>query len=286
MAQYPAMPLWTDAYLGDTTHLSTIEHGAYLLLLMAMWRNDGSLPNDDRLLAKYTRLTAGQWARVKPILAPFFTIKDGKIAQGRLTDELNAVRRRSRSASDSIKSRWLKEKEKPHTNEERPNNERNTTIPISISKEEEEGARAREHAHAREASPDLFLGVLAACGLKSGNLPTYWMPPTAEVHVNRWLNLGISPDEVLTVVRETQKNHRDPPKGPRAFDGAMQRYAAEKVTPPMNAPPLPKGARHERNAFDRTIAAVAEGLSDGSIELDTESRNPFASRPGRDAASG
>ena len=50
MAEFPAMQIWTDAYLGDTSHLSTTEHGAYFLLLMAMWRNGGSLPNDDAML--------------------------------------------------------------------------------------------------------------------------------------------------------------------------------------------------------------------------------------------
>jgi uncharacterized protein YdaU (DUF1376 family) len=108
MAEYPAMPLWTDAYLGDTTHLTTIEHGAYILLLMAMWRAGGTLPNDDRLLARYARLTAGQWKRVKPVLWPFFTVRSDEIMQGRLTDELKAVRQKSRRQSDNAKSRWLK----------------------------------------------------------------------------------------------------------------------------------------------------------------------------------
>ena len=43
MAEFPALPLWTDAYLGDTTHLTTIEHGAYLLLLMTAWRTADAL---------------------------------------------------------------------------------------------------------------------------------------------------------------------------------------------------------------------------------------------------
>ena len=111
MAEYAAMPLWTDAYLGDTTHLTTIEHGAYLLLLMAMWRADGKLPNDDKLLARYARVTAGQWKRIKPVLWPFFRVSSDSITQGRLTDELEAVRQKSRRQSDNAKSRWLKTNE-------------------------------------------------------------------------------------------------------------------------------------------------------------------------------
>ena len=108
MAQHPAMPLWTDAYLGDTHHLSTLEHGAYLLLLMSMWRAGGSLPADDKLLARHCRLTAAQWRRASPQIMPFFTVEDGRIFQGRLTDELAAVRQKSKSQSSKAKARWLK----------------------------------------------------------------------------------------------------------------------------------------------------------------------------------
>lgn len=110
MAQHPCFPLWTDAYLGDTGHLSTTEHGAYLLLLITMWRNKGSLPNDDKLLARYARLTSTQWRRIKPILMPFFEVDGDELRQARLTDEYAAVRRQSLKQSDKAKARWLKEK--------------------------------------------------------------------------------------------------------------------------------------------------------------------------------
>lgn len=112
MAEFPKLPLWTDAYLGDTTHLTTIEHGAYLLLLIAMWRSkETRLPNDDKLLARYARLTAGQWARIRPVIMPFFKVEDGHITQSRLTDEANAVRQHSAKQSDKAKARHLKDKE-------------------------------------------------------------------------------------------------------------------------------------------------------------------------------
>jgi uncharacterized protein YdaU (DUF1376 family) len=94
VAEFPALPLWTDAYLGDTTHLTTIEHGAYMLLLMTAWRTrDCVLPDDDRLLARYARLNSQQWKRIRPIIEAFFTVADGVWKQGRLTDERGAVER-------------------------------------------------------------------------------------------------------------------------------------------------------------------------------------------------
>lgn len=110
MAEFPALPLWTDAYLADTSHLTTIEHGAYLLLLIAMWRGGGTLPDDDRKLARFARLTAGQWKRIKPTIMEFFDRADGKITQGRLTAEMVFVRQHSKRMSDNARSRWLKEK--------------------------------------------------------------------------------------------------------------------------------------------------------------------------------
>lgn len=110
MAQYPAMPFWTDAYLGDTHDLTTIEHGAYLLLLFAMWRAGGALPNDDRKLAKVARLNSQQWARLRDTIMEFMTVSaDGlTITQGRLADELEYVRKHSKKQSKNARARWEK----------------------------------------------------------------------------------------------------------------------------------------------------------------------------------
>lgn len=43
-----------------------------------------------------------------------------------------------------------------------------------------------------------------------------------------------------------------------------------------------KGTMNERRAFDQATAAVAAGLSQGTITLDHSSRDPFAVRPRRD----
>jgi uncharacterized protein YdaU (DUF1376 family) len=108
MAEFPHMPLATDAYLGDTKHLTTIQHGAYLLLLMAMWRAGGTLPDDDKLLARYAGLTGGQWARMSGTIRGFFVSSGGMISQGRLTDELNFVRQHRKTQSDNARARWRK----------------------------------------------------------------------------------------------------------------------------------------------------------------------------------
>lgn len=39
MAEFPAMPLWTDAWVADTRHLTRCERGTYHDLLVEMWRS-------------------------------------------------------------------------------------------------------------------------------------------------------------------------------------------------------------------------------------------------------
>ena len=65
------MPLYVGDYLGDTGHLTTTQHGAYLLLMMHYWRK-GELPDDDKQLSKITKLPFKTWCEYRPTLQDFF----------------------------------------------------------------------------------------------------------------------------------------------------------------------------------------------------------------------
>jgi len=92
MAEFPALPLWTDAYLADTTDLSAEEHGIYLLLLMAAWRTPTcSLPDDDQRLARMAKVGTKKWRKMRPVMERFFTVSDGQWTQNRLLKERDRV---------------------------------------------------------------------------------------------------------------------------------------------------------------------------------------------------
>lgn len=112
MSAPPYMPLYVADYLADTTHLSTLEHGAYCLLLMSMWRAGGSLPNDPAKLAKFARMTSAQWARVEATVMQFFDVSDSDVTQSRLAREIEkhagVVRQRRESGSRGGRAKALK----------------------------------------------------------------------------------------------------------------------------------------------------------------------------------
>jgi uncharacterized protein YdaU (DUF1376 family) len=65
------MPLYVGDYLRDTRDLNTLQHGAYLLLIMHYWQHD-ALPGDDARLAAITGLSIAQWRRIRePVQAKF-----------------------------------------------------------------------------------------------------------------------------------------------------------------------------------------------------------------------
>ena len=65
------LPLYVGDYLRDTRDLNTLQHGAYLLLIMHYWQHDG-LPSDDARLAAIAGLTVAQWRRIRePVQAKF-----------------------------------------------------------------------------------------------------------------------------------------------------------------------------------------------------------------------
>jgi uncharacterized protein YdaU (DUF1376 family) len=109
MADYPALPLWTDKYFADTRHLSRDQHGAYLLLLMEAWRRPScSLPDNDVLLARLTCSTMEEWMDLKPVVMAFWRI-DGRSkewTQKALSKEREFLVKQSKSQRDRAAKRW------------------------------------------------------------------------------------------------------------------------------------------------------------------------------------
>lgn len=82
------MPLYWAEYLADTTHLTTFQHGMYLLLIGAYWRRGGPIPSDPDFLVNVARTSKDKLARYgKPVLA-MFTCENGLLHHKRIDNEL------------------------------------------------------------------------------------------------------------------------------------------------------------------------------------------------------
>ncbi len=83
------MPLYIGDYKRDTGHLNTLEHGAYLLLIMHYWET-GPLPNDDVRLAKIAGVSLKQWSSLREVVISFFLEANAKqlLRHKRIDEEL------------------------------------------------------------------------------------------------------------------------------------------------------------------------------------------------------
>jgi uncharacterized protein YdaU (DUF1376 family) len=147
MTAAPAIPLFGDAYLADTRHLSLEEHGAYLQLLMIAWRAlDCSLPDDDARLSRMLGITGRKWSKIKPTVMGFWTVKNGRWTQKRLSKERQWVAKKSEQNRDAINSRWkanrLKNNDEGDTNVI-PDAYRNDTPPPPPLSSEPKGSSDR-----------------------------------------------------------------------------------------------------------------------------------------------
>lgn len=97
------MPFYVTDYLGDTMHLTTVQHGAYLLLLLACWKSGGELADDDATLATITRLSAADWRKHGPTLRAFFKSDGERLLHVRVLAELEKAQKLSDARSESGK---------------------------------------------------------------------------------------------------------------------------------------------------------------------------------------
>tara|TARA_R110002153_G_scaffold116490_1_gene260158 strand:+ start:238 stop:1089 length:852 start_codon:yes stop_codon:yes gene_type:complete len=139
MAEFPSLPLFTDAYLADTDHLTFEEHGIYLRLLMMIWRNpECRIPNDHEWICRRFRVDKTFFdEKVKPIMEEYLDNTGNWISKRRLQREYKWVKEKSKKNRASAKSRWNKDKGV---------SDRNAPIPIPIvSKKEDTKVSSKEN---------------------------------------------------------------------------------------------------------------------------------------------
>lgn len=93
----PWMPLYVADYRGKTAHLSALEHGIYLLLIMHYWQT-GGLPDDDKQLARIACATDTEWRRARPVVERFF---EPGWKHRRVDEELGKAKQISSKRSDA-----------------------------------------------------------------------------------------------------------------------------------------------------------------------------------------
>lgn len=103
-------PLYVGDYARDTFHLTTEEHGAYLLLLMASWSQNGRLSDDKKELAAITKTSPEKWRTLAPKMRAFFVVENGEWIHPRVAKEAekaeNQMLKKSEAGKKGAASRW------------------------------------------------------------------------------------------------------------------------------------------------------------------------------------
>ena len=115
----PYLRLYPQDYLQDTNHLTTEEHGAYLLLIINYWQTEKPLIDDDKRLAGICRADARQWSSIRLAIADFFIIENGFWTHKRIEVELKRIARKSEAAKRAGKLGGLTRHSKQQLTSER-----------------------------------------------------------------------------------------------------------------------------------------------------------------------
>src|ERR1700685_2098407 len=102
------MPLFVGDYLGDTSHLTQGQHGAYFLLIMHYWQR-GPLPLD--LMQCYfiaRAMDEPSKCDVDAVLREFFHVVDKCYHQPRLDKELEKAEMSYKRRAGAAGRRWSK----------------------------------------------------------------------------------------------------------------------------------------------------------------------------------
>ena len=126
MAALPYIQLYVADYLADTMHLTTEEHGAYLLLIFNYWQTGKPIPKSR--LSRIARLSNDRWLSVEESLSEFFNDNGAEWVHDRIETDLNAVYEAQSQRSAAGKASAEARKRKKEAREQRKVNDRSTSV--------------------------------------------------------------------------------------------------------------------------------------------------------------
>ncbi len=103
------MPFYVSDYVADTMHLSTEEHGIYVLLMIFYWRTQSPIKNDKNFIKNVCKISS---KKSEKILSQFFNLKDGywhhKRIEKELAKSLENQEKKSERGTKGAEARWGK----------------------------------------------------------------------------------------------------------------------------------------------------------------------------------
>lgn len=236
------MPLYIGDYLADTSHLTTEQHGAYLLLLMALWkRGTAGLPDCDENLAAASRVSITRWRSMRSVLIDGLLLRSeaGVVTQKRLAAELS----RSVNITEARTEAGSKGGAKAAANRQQ------TGIANAVANEQQNSTPSQSHTQEQRHSD---------AGASGAGAP----PDPADVIFGTGVPLltsaGVSDRNARAMLGMQRKQHGDD-----AVIEALQRCADEKPLQPvawlqaaLKARPPPLALASKRSVVDRQIATM------------------------------
>jgi len=131
MAALPYMQLYIADYLADTMHLTTEEHGAYLLLMFNYWQTGKPIPK--ARLSRIARLSNERWTIVEVSLNEFFADNGTEWVHERIERDLAAVHASQEQRSAAGKASAAARKNRTATKAERKSSARSTPVEDALS---------------------------------------------------------------------------------------------------------------------------------------------------------
>lgn len=231
------MPWHIGDYFADTLHLTTEQHGAYLLLIAAYWRAGSALPDNDDRLMSITKLKPSKWHKHKPVLMAFFSVSDAKWFHKRIENELKIASENARKSSDAARARWLKNKETEHADASLEHMLGRCPTPTPTPEPSVVDAVAREP----------FREVVEAMG--ENHTDPKWFSHSHRVRA--WMDSGASlDDDILPIVRTLTAKLGHPPNGLKYFEAAIMNHRVERLQPVANGKANGHGQNRRQNGAD------------------------------------